>query len=90
MRTEHTQGYLEREGLEPDEGVSQISNLRKSFEIRTPHFPSKTHIWHSIWHWTNSASCELLAPSHIAEHRHFLSGPRSTSRRTTGAKRRGI
>ena len=41
----------ERDGLEPSGGGSQISKLRISLKIRTPDFPSKARIWHSIWHW---------------------------------------
>ena len=43
------ESMVEREGLQSDDGLSQISKLRISFEIRTPHFPSKVR----IWHWTN-------------------------------------
>ena len=41
---------VEREGLEPDVGLNQISNLRKSFEFRSPDLPSNARFWHSIWH----------------------------------------
>jgi len=66
QNTQEHQGILEREGLEPAEGLSQINKLRISLKIRTPDLPSKARIWHSIWHWTNSVSCELLVPSHVA------------------------
>jgi hypothetical protein len=52
-----------REGSEPDGGLSQISKLRISFEIRTPHFPSEAR----IWPWTNSVRRELLVLRHFAK-----------------------
>jgi hypothetical protein len=64
---------VEREGLEPSEGLSQINKLRITLKIRTPDFPSRAHIWHSIWHWINSVLCELLVPSHVENHCQLLS-----------------
>jgi integrase len=41
---------LEREGLEPAGGTSQISNLL-NLDFLSPQFPSDPRFWHSIWHW---------------------------------------
>ena len=42
---------VEREGLEPAEGMRKISNLLTVLEFLPPPLPSNPRIWHSIWHW---------------------------------------
>jgi hypothetical protein len=56
---------MEREGLEPDEGVMRISNLLTPLEFLSPPLPSNTRIWHRIWHWLQSLQAATYVSRHI-------------------------
>ena len=42
-----------REGLDPAESPSGISNLLIYIAHLSPEIPVNPRIWHSIWHWSN-------------------------------------